>query len=195
MKMTFQPKKKSRARVHGFRARMRTAGGRKVLAARRAKGRKQLSAQAAFSVAFLLLFTSISRIKIFSGLYWETGLIFCMKRISMLYSESLKKNKDFQNVYNTGKSYANKYLVMYIRKNSICRNRLGISVSKKVGNSVVRHRLTRLLRESYRLQEEHFLCGYDMIAVVRVNARNCTFADMESALIHLGKLHKIYKRM
>lgn len=110
----------------------------------------------------------------------------------MLYSESLKKNKDFQIVYRTGKSYANKYLVMYIRKNDMCRNRLGISVSKKVGNSVVRHHLTRLIRESYRLQEEHFLCGYDIIAVVRVNARNSTFADIKSALIHLGKLHKIY---
>ena len=119
--------------------------------------------------------------------------VFSMKRISMQYSESLKKNKDFQIVYSTGKSYANKYLVMYIRKNHICRNRLGISVSKKVGNSVVRHRLTRLIRESYRIQEEHFLCGYDIITVVRVNARNSTFADMESALIHLGKLHKIYK--
>lgn len=110
----------------------------------------------------------------------------------MLYSESLKKNKDFQIVYNTGKSYANKYLVMYIRKNDMCRNRLGISVSKKVGNSVVRHHITRLVRESYRLQEDHFLCGYDIIAVVRVNARNSTFADIKSALIHLGKLHKIY---
>ncbi len=110
----------------------------------------------------------------------------------MLYSESLKKNKDFQMVYHTGKSYANKYLAMYIRKNGICRNRLGISVSKKVGNSVVRHHLTRLIRESYRLQEEHFLCGYDIIAVVRVGARNSTFADIKSALIHLGKLHKIY---
>ena len=110
----------------------------------------------------------------------------------MLYSESLKKNKDFQIVYRTGKSYANRFLVMYIRKNDLGRNRLGISVSKKVGNSVVRHHLTRLIRESYRLQEEHFLCGYDIVAVVRVNAKNSTFADMKSALIHLGKLHKIY---
>lgn len=110
----------------------------------------------------------------------------------MLYSESLKKNKDFQIVYRTGKSYANRFLVMYIRKNGMNRNRLGISVSKKVGNSVVRHHLTRLIREGYRLQEEHFLCGYDIIAVVRVNAKNSTFADIKSALIHLGKLHKIY---
>ena len=110
----------------------------------------------------------------------------------MLYSESLKKNKDFQIVYRTGRSYANRFLVMYIRKNDLNRNRLGISVSKKVGNSVVRHHLTRLIRESYRLQEEYFLCGYDIVAVVRVNAKNSTFADMKSALIHLGKLHKIY---
>ena len=110
----------------------------------------------------------------------------------MLYSESLKKNKDFQIVYRKGKSYANRFLVMYIKKNDMGKNRLGISVSKKVGNSIVRHRLTRLIRESYRLQEEYFLCGYDIVAVVRVNAKNSSFADMKSALIHLGKLHKIY---
>lgn len=110
----------------------------------------------------------------------------------MLYSEALKKNKDFQIVYRTGRSYANRFLVMYIRKNDLNRNRLGISVSKKVGNSVVRHHLTRLIRESYRLQEEYFLCGYDIVVVVRVNAKNSSFADMKSALIHLGKLHKIY---
>ena len=110
----------------------------------------------------------------------------------MKFSESLKKNKDFQIVYRTGRSYANRFLVMHIRKNDLGRNRLGISVSKKVGNSVVRHHLTRLIRESYRLQEEYFLCGYDIVVVVRVNAKNSSFADMKSALIHLGKLHKIY---
>ena len=153
MKMTFQPKKRSRAKVHGFRARMSTPGGRKVLAARRAKGRKQLS---------------------------------------MKFSESLKKNKDFQVVYKNGKSYANRYLVLYIRENGMDKNRLGISVSKKVGNSVVRHHLTRLIRESYRLQEEHFQCGFDLVVIARAGAKEKSYHDIESALIHLGKLHNIY---
>ena len=65
----------------------------------------------------------------------------------MKFSESLKKNKDFQSVYKNGKSFANKCLVMYIIPNELNKNRLGISVSKKVGNSVVRHHLTRLIRE------------------------------------------------
>ena len=106
--------------------------------------------------------------------------------------DSLKKNSDFQNVYVKGKSKANRYLVMYVAQNNLSINRLGISVSKKVGNSVVRHHLTRLVRESYRLQEEHFKCGYDIVVVVRVSAKEITYADMESALIHLGKLHDIY---
>ena len=65
----------------------------------------------------------------------------------MKFSESLKKNRDFQYVYKNGKSYANKCLVMYIIPNEQNKNRVGISVSKKVGNSVVRHHLTRLIRE------------------------------------------------
>ena len=77
----------------------------------------------------------------------------------MIFSESLKKNKDFQKVYQQGKSYANKYLIMYALQNARTRNRLGISVSKKVGNSVVRHRMTRLVRESYRQNEAKFKIG------------------------------------
>ncbi len=111
----------------------------------------------------------------------------------MKFSDSLKKNRDFQNVYQNGKSYANKYLVMYVLKNNLGTNRIGISVSKKVGNSVVRHRLTRLVREIYRLHEEMFNSGLDIVVVARVNAKSILYTDMESALLHLAKLHKILK--
>ena len=86
---------------------------------------------------------------------------------SMQRSESLKKNQDFQKVYRNGTSKGNRYLVMYVLKNQYMKNRLGISVSKKVGNSVVRHRLTRLIRESYRLNEAEFENGLDIVVVAR----------------------------
>ena len=88
----------------------------------------------------------------------------------MKFSQSLKKNRDFQNVYKKGTSFANSYLVMYILENGLQENRIGISVSKKVGNSVVRHHLTRLIRESYRLSEEHFRCGIDIVVIARTSA-------------------------
>ena len=110
----------------------------------------------------------------------------------MQFSESLKKNRDFQLTYKKGKSYANRYLVMYVRENGTSGNRLGLSVSKKVGNSVVRHRVTRLLRESYRLQEEHFRRGYDIIIIARASAKDKSSQEIESAVVHLGKLHHIY---
>lgn len=109
----------------------------------------------------------------------------------MIFSESLKKNKDFQTVYHQGKSYANKYLIMYALQNARTGNRLGISVSKKVGNSVVRHRLTRLVRESYRLNESKFMSGYDVVVIVRPAAKGKSYFEIESALLHLGKLQKI----
>ena len=101
------------------------------------------------------------------------------------------KNKDFQVVYKNGKSHANKYLVMYIYNNESSGNRLGISVSKKIGNSVVRHRITRLIRESYRQQEDLFQKGWDIVVIARAGAKERTYQEIESALIHLGKLHYI----
>lgn len=166
MKMTFQPKKRQRSKVHGFRARMSTPGGRKVLAARRAKGRKQLSAQAAIC-----------------------GLFFPFIGVNMKFTNSLRSNRDFKNVFKSGRSYANKYLVMYVSKNQLDGNRLGISVSKKVGNSVVRHRVKRLIKESYRLQENIFNSGLDIVVIARNNAADFTYPEAESALLHLWKLH------
>ena len=115
------------------------------------------------------------------------------KKMKYKFSESLKSNYDFQRVYKNGKSYANKYLVMYVLENSKGNNRLGISVSKKVGNSVVRHRVTRLIRESYRLHENIFNSGLDIVVIARNSASSVSFMRIESALLHLAKLHQIIK--
>ena len=111
----------------------------------------------------------------------------------MKFSESLKRNADFQNVYKNGKSYANRYLVMYVLENQTGRNRLGISVSKKVGNSVVRHRFARLVRESFRLNKNILEDGKDIIVVARVAAKDKNFDKIESAFLHLCGLHNILK--
>ena len=110
---------------------------------------------------------------------------------SMQRSESLKKNQDFQKVYRNGTSKGNRYLVMYVLKNQYMKNRLGISVSKKVGNSVVRHRLTRLIRESYRLNETDFDSNLDIVVVARAAAKGKSFHEIESALLHLARKHHI----
>lgn len=107
------------------------------------------------------------------------------------YDETLKKNAEFQTVYKKGISFANKYLVLYILENNKDINRVGISVSKKVGNSVIRHRLTRLIRESYRLNENSFKKGYDLVFIARVSSKEKSQREIESALLHLAGLHNI----
>lgn len=109
----------------------------------------------------------------------------------MKFSESLKKNSDFKYVYQNGKSFANRFLVMYVLENNDEKNRLGISASKKVGNSVVRHRFTRLVRESYRLHENIFNSGLDIVVVARKSAASVGYFEIESALLHLSGLHHI----
>lgn len=98
---------------------------------------------------------------------------------------------NFKTVYENKKSSANKYLVCYYIENGTHKNRIGISVSKKVGNSVVRHRVTRLIRESYRLNEEKISNGFDIVFVARVDAKDKTFIQIESALIHVLSLNKL----
>ncbi len=112
----------------------------------------------------------------------------------MKNTESLRKNNDFRRVYNRGKSIANRQLVMYILPNKKKFNRLGISVSKKVGNSVVRSRVTRLIRESYRLNENKLETGYDIIFIARNTMKGLDYWTTEKSLIHLLKKQNIISK-
>ena len=87
------------------------------------------------------------------------------------HSESLKKNQDFQLLYKEGKSCANRYLVLYVRENGL-----------------------GLIRESYRLHEDMFNSGLDMAVIARASAKGRSMAEIESALLHLGKLQGVFKK-
>ena len=106
--------------------------------------------------------------------------------------ETLKSNEDFKRVYTIRKSYANRELIMYIAKNGTDTKRLGVSVSKKVGNSIVRHRLARLVREAFRLNTSHIPDGIDVVVVVKAGLRDKGYEETSNSMIHLLKLHKIY---
>lgn len=103
------------------------------------------------------------------------------------------KNPEFRKIYQNGRSNANKYLVMYVLEEERKTNDLGISVSKKVGNSVVRHRTTRLIRESYRLNKEKFNSGLNLVVIAREGAKGKSLKEIESALLHLSKKHGILR--
>lgn len=109
----------------------------------------------------------------------------------MNFTESLKKNFQFRYVYNRGRSIANRHLVMYVVKNGAQGNKLGISVSKKVGKSVVRSHVTRLIRESYRNMEEEIRPGYDIVVIARVICKDATYLEVSASLRHLLKKHQL----
>ena len=106
---------------------------------------------------------------------------------------SIKKNREFQSIYRGGTSHANRLLVMYVTENEQGVNRIGISVSKKVGNSVVRHHITRLIREIFRLNNDRIKAGVNIIVVGRPAAKNSDYRHLESAYLHLCGLHNIKK--
>lgn len=104
---------------------------------------------------------------------------------------SLKKNQEFKKVYEQSCSCVNKHLIGYFLKNQTAENRIGISVSKKVGNSVIRHRLKRLIKEAYRLNQQKIKAGYDIVIVARAAARGKSYQEIEATLLHLLGLRRM----
>lgn len=80
---------------------------------------------------------------------------------------------------------------MVVKANGLQNNRIGISVSKKVGNSIVRHRVTRVIREVVRLHWEDIKQGYDIVIVARTSAKESVYTKFESAIMHLLELHHL----
>ena len=104
----------------------------------------------------------------------------------MKFSSSLKLNHIFRRLYHSS-GYADGYLVLYARKNRTKENRVGITVSKKLGKAHVRNRTRRRLREVYRLNEEKFQPGWDIVVVARTKAVDAEFAKLTKSYLTLAK--------
>jgi len=100
----------------------------------------------------------------------------------MKFSSALKLNHIFRRLYATA-GQSNGLLVLYAKKNRLEGNRIGITVSKKLGGAVVRNRVRRRLREVYRLHEGRFLTGYDIVVVARSRAVDASFQDLCAAYL------------
>ncbi len=107
---------------------------------------------------------------------------------------TLKKNSDFRRLYAKGKSAANPYMVIYCRRNRAGENRLGYTVSTRLGHAVVRNRIRRRLRAVVRLNAHRVLPGWDMVLVARSRALDTPFNKLEEAyLASCGKLGLLKK--
>lgn len=103
----------------------------------------------------------------------------------MRFSTSLKHNHIFRRLYHTG-GYADPYMVLYARRNRTECNRVGITVSKKLGHAVVRNRIRRRLREVYRLNELRFQPGWDIVVVARTRAVKAPFDKLTGSFLFLA---------
>ena len=105
----------------------------------------------------------------------------------MKFSKSLKLNHLFRRLYHKGKSAAGKYLVIYCRRNGTQENRIGLTVSAKLGHAVVRNRVRRRLREVYRLNEDKFTPGWDIVVVARSRCVDADFQKLTQAYLALAE--------
>ena len=109
----------------------------------------------------------------------------------MKFSRSLKLNHVFRRLYSKGSCVAGRaerisagrYLVLYCKRNGSNENRVGITVSKKLGGAVVRNRARRRLRECYRLNEDRLRPGYDIVIAARSRCLSAPFAVLEASFL------------
>lgn len=105
----------------------------------------------------------------------------------------LRKNIEFKKVYSHGRNYWNRNLVLYIKRNGLEETRVGYTITKKIGNSVVRNKIRRRMKEIYRLNFPNIKEGYDLIFICKRNVVGLSYKELESSMIHIMKIAKIFK--
>ncbi|WP_226668594.1 ribonuclease P protein component [Metabacillus litoralis] len=106
----------------------------------------------------------------------------------------IKKNKDFQKVFKKGKSIANRQFVLYIYNEKEEKEfRVGLSVSKKIGNAVTRNKVKRLIRQVFSEEKHRFVIGKEFIIIARKPAAKMNYHEVKSSLNHLFRKAKIYQ--
>ena len=108
--------------------------------------------------------------------------------------QGLRSNMEFKRVYSKGKTYWNRNLVLYVKKNELGHNRVGYSITKKVGNSVVRNKIRRRMKEIYRLNFHKLKGDYDIIIIPKKNVVNISYRELESAMLHILQLAGILEK-
>lgn len=116
-----------------------------------------------------------------------------MGKYSLRKSEHLRKNSDFRRVYSKGKSCADHFIVLFVLSNDLEGNRIGLSVSKKIGKAVKRNRVKRLFREVYRLNKDKIIQGIDLIFLARKDVVKLDFSKMEKSILRLYKRARILR--
>ncbi|HHV38366.1 MAG TPA: ribonuclease P protein component [Tepidimicrobium sp.] len=105
----------------------------------------------------------------------------------------LRSNKDFKTVYRKGKSYWNRNIGIYIMENNLENSRIGFSITKKFGNSVIRNRTRRRISEICRQNFDNIKKGYDIIIIPRKNVVDISYRQLKSAIFHIFKVSRIFK--
>lgn len=115
----------------------------------------------------------------------------------MKFTEMLKKNYEFKYIFLKGKYIPGKYIEIYIKKNNLSKNLLGIAISKKIAKSVKRNRIKRLIRENYRLLEKDSKVGNSIIILWKKNIsiQEATFKNIEIDLKNIFKKANILKNI
>ncbi|WP_210367586.1 ribonuclease P protein component [Bacillus sp. REN3] len=107
----------------------------------------------------------------------------------------VKKNKEFQEAFKKGKSFANRQFVVYVMKRPGQENfRIGLSVSKKIGNAVVRNQIKRYIRQSFHELQDRVHTGNDYIIIARKPAAEMGMHDVKASLEHVLKVARVLKK-